>query len=26
MKYADYVPKTRELTFGSEGKSFEIDV
>lgn len=26
MKYADYVPKTRELTFGAEGKSFEIDV
>ncbi len=26
MKYADYVPKTRELPFGQEGKSYEIDV
>ena len=26
MKYADYVPKTRELPFGAEDKSFEIDV
>lgn len=26
MKYADYVPKTRELPFGEEGKSFEIEV
>lgn len=26
MKYADYVPKTRELPFGQEGKSFEIEV
>ena len=26
MKYADYVPKTRELPFGSENKSFEIDL
>ena len=26
MRYADYVPKTRELPFGEEGKSFEIDV
>ena len=26
MKNADYVPKTRELPFGQEGKSFEIDV
>ena len=26
MKNADYVPKTRELPFGSEDKSFEIEV
>ena len=26
MKYADYVPKTRELPFGAEDKSFEIEV
>lgn len=26
MRYADYVPKTRELLFGEEGKSFEIEV
>lgn len=26
FKYADYVPQTRELYFGSEGKSFEINV
>lgn len=26
FKYAEYVPQTRELPFGSEDKSFEIDV
>lgn len=26
MKYAQYVPKTRELPFGAEKKSFEIEV
>lgn len=26
FRYARYVPKTRELPFGSEDKSFEIDV
>lgn len=26
MKYADYVPKTRELAFGSENKEFHIEV
>lgn len=26
MKYVTYVPKTRELPFGAEKKSFEIEV
>ena len=26
MKYARYVPKTRELPFGAENKPFEIEV
>lgn len=26
FKYADYIPKTRVLTFGAEDKSFEIEV
>lgn len=26
FRYAEHIPKTRELPFGEEGKSFEIDV
>lgn len=26
FRYAEHIPKTRELPFGEEGKSFEIEV